>query len=311
MTNAQTYHIPVLRTESIDGLNIRPNGVYADVTFGGGGHSQEIVRRLGEGGRLFGFDQDSDAMNNLLTSDAGWLANDPRFVFIRSNFRYISNWMRYYGVSGLDGIMADLGVSSHHLDEESRGFSLRFEAPLDMRMNKNAATTAADIVNLYSESQLADIFYLYGELKNARRIASAIVRRRGTSPILTTGNLQESVTGLFHKEREKKDMARLFQALRIEVNSEMSALREMLNAATALLKPSGRLVVITYHSLEDRIVKNMMRSGNAEGHVREDFFRRSESPFRLINNKVIVPGKEEIENNPRSRSAKLRIAEKK
>ena len=311
MTNAQTYHIPVLRTESIDGLNIRPNGVYAVVTFGGGGHSQEIVRRLGEGGRLFGFDQDSDAMNNLLTSDAGWLANDPRFVFIRSNFRYISNWMRYYGVSGLDGIMADLGVSSHHLDEESRGFSLRFEAPLDMRMNKNAATTAADIVNLYSESQLADIFYLYGELKNARRIASAIVRRRGISPILTTGNLQESVTGLFHKEREKKDMARLFQALRIEVNQEMRALGDLLKSSVELLKPGGRLVVITYHSLEDRLVKNLIRSGNIEGKVTQDFYGRTQVPLEAVNTKVILPSEEEIAANPRSRSAKLRIAKKK
>ena len=311
MTNAQTYHIPVLRTESIDGLNIRPNGVYADVTFGGGGHSQEIVRRLGEGGRLFGFDQDSDAMNNLLTSDAGWLANDPRFVFIRSNFRYISNWMRYYGVSGLDGIMADLGVSSHHLDEESRGFSLRFEAPLDMRMNKNAATTAADIVNLYSESQLADIFYLYGELKNARRIASAIVRRRGISPILTTGNLQESVTGLFHKEREKKDMARLFQALRIEVNQEMRALGDLLKSSVELLKPGGRLVVSTYHSLEDRLVKNLIRSGNIEGKVTQDFYGRTQVPLEAVNTKVILPSEEEIAANPRSRSAKLRIAKKK
>ena len=311
MTNAQTYHIPVLRTESIDGLNIRPNGVYADVTFGGGGHSPEIVRRLGEGGRLFGFDQDSDAMNNLLTSDAGWLANDPRFVFIRSNFRYISNWMRYYGVSGLDGIMADLGVSSHHLDEESRGFSLRFEAPLDMRMNKNAATTAADIVNLYSESQLADIFYLYGELKNARRIASAIVRRRGISPILTTGNLQESVTGLFHKEREKKDMARLFQALRIEVNQEMRALGDLLKSSVELLKPGGRLVVITYHSLEDRLVKNLIRSGNIEGKVTQDFYGRTQVPLEAVNTKVILPSEEEIAANPRSRSAKLRIAKKK
>ena len=311
MTNAQTYHIPVLRTESIDGLNIRPNGIYADVTFGGGGHSQEIVRRLDAGGRLFGFDQDSDAMNNLRTSEASWLANDPRFVFIRSNFRYISNWMRYYGVSGLDGIMADLGVSSHHLDEESRGFSLRFEAPLDMRMNKNAATTAADIVNLYSESQLADIFYLYGELKNARRIASAIVRRRGTSPILTTGNLQESVAGLFHKEREKKDMARLFQALRIEVNQEMRALGDLLKSSVHLLKPGGRLVVITYHSLEDRLVKNLIRSGNIEGKVTQDFYGHTQVPLEAVNTKVILPSEEEIAANPRSRSAKLRIAKKK
>ena len=310
MTNAQTYHIPVLRTESIDGLNIRPNGVYADVTFGGGGHSQEIVRRLGEGGRLFGFDQDSDAMNNLLTSDAGWLANDPRFVFIRSNFRYISNWMRYYGVSGLDGIMADLGVSSHHLDEESRGFSLRFEAPLDMRMNKNAATTAADIVNLYSESQLADIFYLYGELKNSRRIASAIVKGRQQQPISTTGELVEVLKPLMGYDREKKDLARVFQALRIEVNGEMLALRQMLSAATELLRPGGRLSILTYHSLEDRMVKNMVKAGNLEGKIETDVFGRSNAPLEAVNRSVITPSEAEQESNPRSRSAKLRIAMK-
>lgn len=313
MVNNPTYHVPVLLGESIDGLNIRPNGVYVDVTFGGGGHSRKILRHLDEDGHLYSFDQDADAERNIQELAGGDTSAQPpkNFTFVRSNFRYLSNWMRFYGINGIDGLLADLGVSSHHLDDETRGFSFRFDADLDMRMNKRGGKTAADVLNKYSEEQLADIFYLYGELRNARRIAAAVIKQRMVAPFKTTNDFLRAVERFFPHEREKKDMARLFQALRIEVNSEMSALREMLNAATALLKPSGRLVVITYHSLEDRIVKNMMRSGNAEGHVREDFFRRSESPFRLINNKVIVPGKEEIENNPRSRSAKLRIAEKK
>ncbi len=282
-----------------------------DATFGGGGHSREIMLHLGERGRLFGFDQDADAWHNLQTGESSCLAQDTRFVFIMSNFRYIRNWMRYYGVAGLDGIMADLGMSSHHLDEESRGFSLRFEAPLDMRMNKNANTTAADIVNLYNEGQLADIFYLYGELKNARHLASAIIKKRGISPILTTGDLQAAVSGLFHKEREKKDMARLFQALRIEVNQEMRALGDLLKSSVSLLKPGGRLVVITYHSLEDRLVKNLIKSGNIEGKVTQDFYGRIQVPLEAVNTKVILPSEEEISVNPRSRSAKLRIAKKK
>ena len=299
---AETYHIPVLLKESVDGLDIQPDGIYVDVTFGGGGHSQEILKRLGENGHLYGFDQDADAELNIV--------NDDRFTFVRSNFRYLKNWMRYYEVEQLDGLLADLGVSSHHFDDESRGFSFRFDAPLDMRMNKRAGMTAADIVNTYTEEQLADVFYLYGELKNARKLASALVRARQESPIITTGQLLELTEKLFAREREKKEETKLFQALRIEVNHEMDALREMLKGACQLLKPGGRLSVITYHSLEDRIVKNVMRAGNAEGKVEQDFFGKTKSPLHLINNRVIVPSAEELERNPRSRSAKLRIAEK-
>ena len=299
---AETYHIPVLLKESVDGLDIQPDGIYVDVTFGGGGHSQEILKRLGENGHLYGFDQDADAELNIV--------NDDRFTFVRSNFRYLKNWMRYYEVEQLDGLLADLGVSSHHFDDESRGFSFRFDAPLDMRMNKRAGMTAADIVNTYTEEQLADVFYLYGELKNARKLASSLVRARQESPIITTGQLLELTRKLFAREREKKEETKLFQALRIEVNHEMDALREMLKGACQLLKPGGRLSVITYHSLEDRIVKNVMRAGNAEGKVEQDFFGKTKSPLHLINNRVIVPSAEELERNPRSRSAKLRIAEK-
>ena len=304
MTTIDTYHVPVLLDESINGLNLHPDGVYIDVTFGGGGHSREILRRLPQGSRLFSFDQDADAERNIV--------DDDRFTFVRSNFRYLKNWMRYYGVEGLDGLLADLGVSSHHFDDETRGFSFRYEdAPLDMRMNKRAGKTAADIVNDYEESQLADIFYLYGELKNSRRIASALVKARATQKIVTTTDFIKAVEPLFKKEREKKEMAKLFQALRIEVNHEMDALKEMLRSATELLKPGGRLSVITYHSLEDRIVKNMMKAGNPEGKIEQDFFGRIETPFKLVNNKVIIPDADEQERNPRSRSAKLRIAEKK
>ena len=238
------------------------------------------------------------------------IVNDDRFTFVRSNFRYIKNWMRYYEVDKIDGLLADLGVSSHHLDDENRGFSFRYEAPLDMRMNKRAGQTAADILNNYSEEQIADILYIYGELKNARRIASAIVKSRQSKRVETTGDLLNATTGLFAKEREKKEMAKLFQALRIEVNHEMDALKDMLNGAQDLLKEGGRLSVITYHSLEDRIVKNFIKAGNAEGKVNQDFFGRIEAPFRAVNNKIVVPDESEQESNPRSRSAKLRIAEK-
>ena len=288
---AETYHVPVLLKESVDGLNIQPGGIYVDVTFGGGGHSREIISRLSEGAHLYSFDQDADAERNVVAN--------PNFTFVCSNFRYLKNWMRYYGVDGLDGLLADLGVSSHHFDDETRGFSFRFDSPLDMRMNKRAGKTAADI------------FYLYGELKNSRRIASALVKARAASPIKTTKDFMAAVEPLFKREREKKEMAKLFQALRIEVNHEMDALKEMLRSATELLKPGGRLSVITYHSLEDRIVKNMMKAGNPEGKVEQDFFGRIETPFKLVNNKVIIPNTDEQERNPRSRSAKLRIAEKK
>ena len=305
----ETYHIPVLLHESIDGLNIKPNGLYVDVTFGGGGHSREILRRLGPGGHLYSFDQDEDAMHNALS--------DERFTFVRSNFRYISNWMRYYEVEHIDGLLADLGVSSHHFDDAERGFSFRFDAPLDMRMNKKAGMTAADIVNNYDEKQLADVLYLYGELKQSRRMAAAIITQRKQKRISTTADLLAAVgIGPLDEEdargkgQEKKNAAKLFQALRIEVNHEMDALRDMLKGATALLAPGGRLSVITYHSLEDRIVKNVMRAGNAEGRLEQDFYGRVESPFQLVNSKVITPPEEELQRNPRSRSAKLRIAEK-
>lgn len=303
-TTATTYHVPVLLGESVDGLDIKPGGVYVDVTFGGGGHSREILSRLTDGAHLYSFDQDADAERNI--PDAG-----DSFTFVRSNFRYLKNWMRYYGVEHIDGLLADLGVSSHHFDDESRGFSFRFDAPLDMRMNKRADKTAADIVAEYDEEALADIFYLYGELKNSRRIASALVKARQQHAIATTQDFLHVVEPFFKREREKKDMARLFQALRIEVNHEMEALKEMLAAATQLLAPGGRLSVITYHSLEDRIVKNVMKTGNAEGKMIQDFYGRIETPYRLVNNKVIVPTDEEQQRNPRSRSAKLRIAEKK
>lgn len=300
---AETYHVPVLLGESVDGLAIQPGGIYVDVTFGGGGHSREILRRLGPEGHLYSFDQDADAENNVEPQE--------NFTFVRSNFRYLKNWMQYYGVERIDGLLADLGVSSHHFDDSERGFSFRYDAPLDMRMNRRAGKTAADVLNNYEESALADVFYLYGELKQSRRLAAAIVKARSQKPLLTTSDLQNAVAPLMKREREKKDAAKLFQALRIEVNHEMTALKEMLRAATELLRPGGRLSVITYHSLEDRIVKNVMKTGNAEGKAVQDFYGRFETPFTLVNNKVIVPSAEEQEQNPRSRSAKLRIAEKK
>ena len=302
ITTAETYHIPVLLKESVDGLDIKPSGIYVDVTFGGGGHSREILSRIGENGHLYSFDQDEDAEKNIL--------NDSRFTFVRSNFRYLRNWMRYYGVEYIDGLLADLGVSSHHFDDETRGFSFRFDAPLDMRMNKRSGMTAAEILNNYDEEQLADIFYIYGEIKNARKVASAIVKARGIKAIETTGDLMQVTENLFHREREKKETAKLFQALRIEVNHEMEALKEMLYGAQDVLREGGRLSVITYHSLEDRIVKNIMKAGNAEGKVNQDFFGHTVAPFQQISNKVIVPNEEEQQRNPRSRSAKLRIAER-
>ena len=307
---AETYHVPVLLNESIEGLNIHPNGVYVDVTFGGGGHSREILSRLKEGCSLYSFDQDADAELNI--SKMGLSNNQTdRFTFVRSNFRYLKNWMRYYNIDHIDGLLADLGVSSHHFDDETRGFSFRFDAPLDMRMNKRAGRTAADILNEEDEEKLSNILYLYGEIKQSRRIASAIVKARAQLVFKSTNELLTIVEPFFSHAREKKDMAKMFQALRIEVNHEMDALREMLLAATDLLSPGGRLSVITYHSLEDRMVKNIMKSGNIEGKVKQDFYGKREIPFKLINNKVITASNAEQEQNPRSRSAKLRIAEKK
>ena len=296
------YHVPVLLGESLEGLAIQPEGVYVDVTFGGGGHSREILSRLQGEGHLYGFAQDEDEEHNL--------PRDPRFTFVRSNFRYLYNFMRYHGVQGeVDGLLADLGVSSHHFDDQARGFSFRFEGALDMRMNTRAGKTAADVVNQYSEEALADLFYLYGGLKVARKLAATLVKARAERPIATIGDFLEMIKPFVGKDKEKKFFAQAFQALRIEVNDEMSALKAMLKATLRVLKPGGRLVVITYHSLEDRLVKNFMKAGNFEGKSEQDFFGNQQSPFRLVNNKVIVPSAEEIERNPRARSAKLRIAE--
>ena len=299
----QTYHVPVLLNESIDGMNLKSGGIYVDVTFGGGGHSKEILRRSDESIRLFSLDQDEDAERNIV--------NDERFTFIRSNFRYLHNFLRYHNVEKVDGILADLGVSSHHFDDSERGFSFRFDGLLDMRMNKRAGKTAADIINTYDEEKLADLFYLYGELKNSRKLASTIVKARNQKSISTIGDFLDVIKPLFGREREKKELAKVFQAIRIEVNQEMEALKEMLYAATEALKPGGRLVVITYHSLEDRMVKNIMKTGNIEGKSVQDFFGNTQTPFKIVNNKVITASQEELERNPRSRSAKLRIAEKK
>ena len=295
------YHTPALFGECLEGLNIQPSGVYVDVTFGGGGHSRGILDELGEGGRLYGFDQDADAEKNVV--------NDKRFTFVRSNFRYLSNFMRYYGEQELDGLLADLGVSSHHLDDEKRGFSFRFDGELDMRMNNRAGKTAADVLNTYTEAQLADVFYFYGELKVSRKIASAIVRRRETMPFKAVSDLLEMLVPFTGKEKEKKFLAQAFQALRIEANQEMQALRELLTQSLAYLKRGGRLVVITYHSLEDRLVKNFLKTGNFEGRVEQDIYGNVPSPFRMVH-KMIIPSAEEIERNPRARSAKLRVAEK-
>lgn len=297
-----SYHVPVLLQESLEGMNITPEGTYVDVTFGGGGHSREILRRLGAEGHLYGFDQDADAEQNIPA--------DSRFTFVRSNFRYLYNFMRYHQVAGeVDGLLADLGVSSHHFDDQERGFSFRFDGDLDMRMNTRAGKTAADIVNTYTEEALADVFYLYGELKISRKLAAVIAKSRAVKKIITIGELLEVVKPFIGKDKEKKFLAQVFQALRIEVNDEMRALKEMLQGTLKVLKPEGRLVVITYHSLEDRLVKNFLKTGNFEGKAEKDFFGNVNSPFRLVNTKVIVPTDAEIERNPRSRSAKLRIAE--
>ena len=297
------YHIPALLNETVEGLEILPDGVYADLTFGGGGHSRAILSHLSDNGKLYGFDQDIDAYANRI--------DDKRFTFVYSNFRYLSNFMRYYGEEQIDGIVADLGVSFHHFDDEKRGFSFRFEeGELDMRMNRNSSLTARDILNTYTEERLADIFFLFGEMKNSRRVASEIVKARASRPFATTDDFLKVVSKFIKPTQEKKELAQLFQALRIEVNNEIDVLKSMLSQSLKVLKPGGRIAVLTYHSLEDRIVKNYFKTGNISGKVEKDFFGRIDSPFRLVNNKVIVPSDEEIERNPRSRSAKLRIAEK-
>lgn len=295
------YHIPALLNPCMEGLDIKPDGVYVDVTFGGGGHSREILKRLGDNGRLISFDQDADAIRNVI--------DDDRFTFVRSNFKYLSNFLKYHGVEKVDGILADLGVSFHHFDDSSRGFSFRFDGKLDMRMNTEAGLKASDVLESYSEEQLADIFFYYGELKNARKIASVIVKSREEKKIETISQLLDLLEPLMGKDRQKKDLAKVFQALRIEVNKEMDVLKRLLVQAQNVLKPGGRIVVLTYHSLEDRLVKNFLKAGNFEGKVEQDFYGNRLSPFKLVNNKVIVPDAEEIERNPRSRSAKLRVAE--
>lgn len=304
---AEVYHIPAMLRETIDGLNIKPEGTYVDVTFGGGGHSCAILEA--GAGRLFSFDQDADALKNAI--------DDSRWEFVHSNFRYLRNWMDFYGVDGIDGLLADLGVSFHHFDCPERGFSFRFSAPLDMRMNQTAKRTAADIINTYSEEELARIFWLYGELKNGRQIARNICKARLNAPIARTEELVQSLTPLFAirngeidvPPQKKKELAQLFQALRIEVNDELGALREMLVAARDLLRPGGRIAILTYHSLEDRLVKNFLRSGNLEGEIEKDFYGNILTPFTLIE-KGREASEEEVERNPRARSAKLRIAEK-
>lgn len=294
------YHIPALLTETIDGLSVKPDGVYVDCTFGGGGHARAILEALGPAGRLFGFDQDEDAIANI--------PDDPRFTFVRGNFRFLKNYLRYFGVNKVDGILADLGVSFHHFDEADRGFSFRYEGQLDMRMNRNSELTAAKVLNTYTEEKLADVLYLYGELHQSRRIARAIVNARSQQPLEQISSLMEVIRPFFAREKEKKDMARVFQALRIEVNRELEVLKSLLKQSVEMLNPEGRLVLITYHSLEDRLVKNFIRTGNFEGKPDKDFFGNTIAPLKAVNHKVIVAGGEEVERNPRSRSAKLRIA---
>lgn len=300
---AEAYHIPALLRESVDGMNISPDSICVDVTFGGGGHSREILSRLGTNGRLLGFDQDDDIAKNL--------PNDERFIFVKSNFRFIKNFIKYHNIEKVDAILADLGVSSHHFDDSGRGFSFRFEdSLLDMRMNQSAKKTAATILNEYSEEDLSNIFYLYGELRQSRKLAASIIRKRQTSKIKTVRDFLEILEPLTGKGKEKKVLAQAFQAIRIEVNEEMDALREMLTQSLDILKNGGRLSVITYHSLEDRLVKNFFKTGNFEGKIEKDFYGNIQTPFRLVNNKVITPSDKEQTENPRSRSAKLRIAEK-
>lgn len=297
------YHIPALLEESMAGLNIAPGGTYVDVTFGGGGHSRAIMSRLGKDGRLYGFDQDMDAYANRI--------DDSRFTFVHGNFAYLKNFLRYYGVEAVDGIIADLGVSFHHFDDAARGFSFRADAPLDMRMNRDGSRRAADLLATLDEEQIADLLYNYGELKQARRMAAAIVKSRAAGvPVATVGRLLEVVKPMVKPAQEKKELAQVFQALRIAVNDELGALRSLLEQSLQVLRPGGRLVVITYHSLEDRMVKNFIKCGNVEGKVEKDFFGRVDVPLKAVNNRVIQPNDEEVERNPRSRSAKLRIAEK-
>lgn len=297
----QVYHIPALLPQVLEGLDIKPDGTYVDVTLGGGGHSRAIMERLSTG-HLYSMDQDRDAIDRAFT--------DPRFTVIHGNFKFLKNFMRYYKVDGVDGLLADLGVSFHHFDDPERGFSFRWEGRLDMRMNRNASLDAAKVLADYSEQQLADIFYLLGELKNARRLAAAIVKQRTVEPIETVEQLRRVIAPFINPKQEKKELAQVFQALRIEVNNEIEALKALLTQSIEVLKPGGRLAIITYHSLEDRLVKNFMKTGNLEGRVEKDFFGRTLAPMTLVNSKPVTADEAEIERNPRSRSAKLRVATK-
>ncbi len=296
------YHIPVLLDESVSALNIKESGVYVDATFGGGGHSREILGRLGAKGTLISFDRDTDAIKNA--------PDDKRLILVHNNFRFVENFVRYNGFNHVDGVLADLGVSSHQFDSGERGFSFRFDAPLDMRMNRLATKTAADIVNGYGQEELARIFKIYGEIDKPRKAAELVCAARGRKAIETTGELSKAVERMYNSNTEHKFLAKLYQALRIEVNMEMQALEEFLNGALAVLKPGGILSVITYHSLEDRMVKNFMKTGNIAGEVEKDFYGKTDTPFEIITRKPIVPAEEEISRNTRSRSAKLRVAAK-
>jgi 16S rRNA (cytosine1402-N4)-methyltransferase len=295
------YHIPALLDESIEGLNIRSDGVYVDVTFGGGGHSMEILKYLTTG-KLIAFDQDEDAGMNA--------PEDKRFIFLNQNFRFLKNNLLFIGIKSIDGLIADLGVSFHQFDEPGRGFTFRHDAPLDMRMNKSNPLTAASLIQTVDEPVLANIFFRYGELTNSRRIAKEIISARKGDPIATTGDLLSAIRKLTPVRQEHKFYAKIFQALRIAVNHEIEYLKEMLLQALEMLNKGGRLVIITYHSLEDRVVKNFLRTGNFEGIEKKDFYGNRETPFRLINRKIIIPGDEEIARNNRARSARLRVAEK-
>ena len=297
----EIYHIPALLPEALEGLNIKPGGIYVDATFGGGGHSRAIVELLSESGHLYAFDRDIEALQNA--------PQDPRFTFVHSDFRYLSNFLRYYGADHADGILADLGVSFHHFDDPKRGFSFRTDAPLDMRMNREGGRTAAELIGEYSKDDLERLLRAYTDLKRPGLIASAIVKRRDLSPILTTFDLVEAVKGAINPRQEKKDLAQVFQAIRIEVNGEMDALKALLGQALKVLAPGGRIAIITYHSIEDRMVKNFFRSGNIEGKIDQDIYGNIRTPWRLITRSPIVPSDEEVERNPRSRSAKLRVAE--
>ncbi len=302
MSEQQIYHIPALLNETIEGLNITPNGIYVDVTFGGGGHSREIIKHLGENGKLFGFDQDMDAFENKI--------NDNRFTFVHSNFRYLQNFLRFHGVEQVDGILADLGVSFHHFDDGERGFSFRYDgAKLDMRMSRDNDIDAETVINTYSEESLTRILKLFGDLKNAKKIAMAIVKARAKQPLETIADLLDVVKPLTNPKQEKKELSQIFQAFRMEVNHEVDALAEFLEQAIKVLKPGGRLAIITYHSIEDRMVKNFMKSGNIDGKVETDFFGNVMTNIKPLS-KPIAPSNEEVEANPRSRSAKLRIATK-